>query len=168
MAAVLCTLAVPPQQGLLARYRTQSEAHELSNLLLFARSEAIRRGVRVTICRSASPTAARPSCDGGSWSQGWIAFLDQVDATDNRPGVLDGNDLILRAAEGRPSVRVEARATYRDWLAFSSTGRPLGNMGLSNGSFCFVDGKSRRDVVVAVTGRVTVSAPLTFASDATC
>ena len=168
MAALLSTLAAPPFQGLLARYRTLSEAHELSNLLLFARSEAIRRGVRVTICRSASSSSANPACDGGSWSQGWVAFLDNVDDVDNRPGVLDHGDLVLRTGEGRPSVFVEPKPTFRDWLTYTPTGRPIGSMGLSNGTFCLISGKSRRDVVVAVTGRVSVSPPTTFTTHASC
>lgn len=168
VAAVLCFLALPSHQGLLSRYRTLSQAQELTQLLLFARGEAIRRGARVTVCRSASHGAANPSCDGGSWSDGWIAFLDKVDTASNRPGVLDGNDLLLRVSEGHPNVRVEATATFRQWLAFTPTGRSIGNMGLSNGTFCLVDGPFRRDVVVAVTGRVTVSAPLAFPEDATC
>lgn len=168
LAVVLLGLAVPPFQGLLSRYRTLSEAHELSQLLLFARSEAIRRGARITVCRSTSFASERPSCDGERWDQGWIAFLDNADTGSNRPGVLDGVDQLLRIGAGRPTVRVEATATYQDWLAFTPTGRPIGNRGLGNGTFCLLDGNSRRDVVIAATGRVTVSSPMTFPEQATC
>lgn len=168
VAAILCFLAMPSHQGLLSRYRTLSQAQALTQALFFARSEAIRRGVRVTICHSASHAAAKPSCDGRGWGDGWIAFLDNTDAATNRPGVLDGNDLLLRVGEGRPSGRVETTATFRQWLAFTPTGRSIGNSGLSNGTFCFVDGPSRRDVVVAVTGRVTVSLPMIFPNNAAC
>lgn len=168
LAVVLCGLAAPPVQGLLSRYRTLSEAHELNQLLLFARSEAIRRGARVTICRSTSFASDRPNCDGERWDQGWIAFLDNTDTISNRPGVLDGADQLLRIGVGRPTVRIEPTVTYRDWLAFTPTGRPIGNTGLGNGTFCLLDGNSRRDVVIAVTGRVSVTAPLTFPAQATC
>jgi type IV fimbrial biogenesis protein FimT len=168
LAVVLLGLAMPPVQGLLSRYRTLSEAHELSQLLLFARGEAIRRGARVTVCRSTSFASERPNCDGERWDQGWIAFLDNTDTISNRPGVLDGADLVLRVGAGRPTVRIEPTATYRDWLAFTPTGRPIGSTGLGNGTFCLLDGSSRRDVVIAVTGRVSVTAPLTFPAQATC
>lgn len=168
LAVVLLGLAVPPFQGLLSRYRTLSEAHELSQVLLFARSEAIRRGARVTVCRSSSFSSERPNCDGDRWDQGWIAFLDNTDTSGNRPGMLDASDQLLRIGAGRPTVRVEPTATYRDWLAFTPTGRPIGSTGLGNGTFCLLDGSSRRDVVIAVTGRVSVTAPMTFPTQATC
>lgn len=167
VAFVLCFLAFPSQHQLLSRYRTLAHAQELTQLLLYARGEAIRRGSRITVCRSASHAATNPTCDGG-WSDGWIAFLDDIDTAGNRPGVIDGNDLLLRVGEGRPTVRVEATATFRQWLAFTPAGRSIGSMGLSNGTFCLVDGQFRRDVVVAVTGRVTLSAPMTFPELAAC
>lgn len=168
LAAVLCGLAAPPLQGMLSLYRTLAEAHELTQLLLFARSEAIRRGARVTVCPSASFASERPGCDGKSWDLGWIAFVDNADTATNAPGVLDGTDQLLRIGAGRPTVRVETKATYSAWLAFSPTGRPIGSTGLGNGTFCLLDGNSRRDLVIAVTGRVTVSPPMTFPTKATC
>lgn len=47
VAFVLCFLAFPSQQQLLSRYRTLAHAQELTQLLLYARGEAIRRGSRI-------------------------------------------------------------------------------------------------------------------------
>jgi Tfp pilus assembly protein FimT len=72
LAVVLLGLAMPPVQGLLSRYRTLSEAHELSQLLLFARGEAIRRGARVTASyASGQPILRLTGMDGGRASAGF-------------------------------------------------------------------------------------------------
>ena len=46
----------------------------------FSRSEALKRGTSVTMCRSVNPDAATPTCvkstDAGGWETGWIVFVD--------------------------------------------------------------------------------------------
>lgn len=52
-----------------------------------SRTEAVKRGLPVTLCGSSTPLAANPACDGGSG--GFFAFTDTNDT--NGDGVEDGN-----------------------------------------------------------------------------
>ena len=73
IAAVLLSIAVPSFRDTIAKSRVASGASVLSTAFSTAKSEAVKRGRNVTICKSANITAAQPTCvTSGDWSQGWI------------------------------------------------------------------------------------------------
>ena len=76
VAGVLVSLAVPSFTQFVKNNRLITQANDLVTALNVARSEAIRRGNRVTLCKSSNQV----SCAGsGSWDQGWIVFVDVND-----------------------------------------------------------------------------------------
>jgi type IV fimbrial biogenesis protein FimT len=88
--AVLLAIAVPSFVSLTQTNRVAGEVNALSGALQFARAEAIKEGVPVTICASSNGT----SCLGAStsaWNTGWIVFSDT-----NGNKAVDAGDLILR------------------------------------------------------------------------
>ncbi|MCA1779969.1 MAG: GspH/FimT family pseudopilin [Xanthomonadaceae bacterium] len=74
--AILTVVALPNFIAFTQNNRLAAQANELVATLQYARSEALKRGVDVQICSSASGTA----CDG-DWNDGWVAVADP-DATD--------------------------------------------------------------------------------------
>jgi len=72
--AILTTLAVPAFTQLLQNNRLDAQANEMVASFQFARSEALKRGVRVQVCPSANGT----SC-GGGWNDGRIAVANPGD-----------------------------------------------------------------------------------------
>ena len=73
VAGVLVTLAVPSFSELVKNNRLITQANDFVTSLNVARSEAIRRSSRVTVCKSSDQL----SCAGsGGWDQGWIVFND--------------------------------------------------------------------------------------------
>ncbi|CAN5489482.1 N/A [soil metagenome] len=64
----------------------------------FSRSEALKRGTSVTMCRSANPDAAAPTCvkstDAGGWETGWIIFVDG-----DNDGVRASGEQLLRVQQ---------------------------------------------------------------------
>ncbi len=75
IVAILLALAVPSFTSTISRSRVASGASSLSVAFSTARSEAVKRGRNVTICKSADVTATPPACTtSGDWSQGWIVF----------------------------------------------------------------------------------------------
>ena len=90
LVAILATIGVPSFMSLIANNRLTTQANELVSSLNLARSEAIKRNTRVTVCRSSTGT----SC-GGTWSNGWIVFVDAGTA-----GSVDAGDEILRVRNG--------------------------------------------------------------------
>jgi type IV fimbrial biogenesis protein FimT len=86
---ILTAIGVPSFKYVTASNRISSEINGLLGDMQFARSQAIKQGLTVTICTSSNSTQANPSCNTGGaanvWNTGWIVFLDsnnnqQVDA----------------------------------------------------------------------------------------
>lgn len=73
VAGVLVSVAVPSLALLMRVTRVSSASNELLASLLLTRSEAIKRGHRVVMCRSADGQTCAPA---GTWAQGWIVFAD--------------------------------------------------------------------------------------------
>jgi prepilin-type N-terminal cleavage/methylation domain-containing protein len=107
IAAILLAFAVPGFQNIFASTRNAEAANTLIAAIDLARSEAVRTGSNVTVCRSNNVLAALPDCAGaGDWAAGWVIFIDDVAPQ----GVRDAGDTeilfrqqALDAADGRAS-----------------------------------------------------------------
>jgi type IV fimbrial biogenesis protein FimT len=100
IVGILSALAGPSLTTLIANQRLSSQANDLLSDLTFSRSEAVKRSSNftsdfgVTICKSADPNAATPSCNvtvATAWTSGRIVFIDN-----NGDGVRDAADQVLR------------------------------------------------------------------------
>jgi type IV fimbrial biogenesis protein FimT len=117
VAGVLLSVGVPSFFDVIRNSRAAANANELVTALSIARSEAIRRGARVSICRSANGAAC-----GGTWQQGWIVFLDTAATDIAAPTVGDvlrvwpapsGNTTIATAPANMEWVRFLPRGNVR-------------------------------------------------------
>ncbi len=152
IVAVLATLAAPAFQSLLASNRVSAIAGEFLTTLNFARSEAVKRGVRVTVCVKEDDTKCATS---GTWAKGWIVFTDGGTAA-----TVDGTDLILRTRAALPgSVTMTGNqdvALYVSYLPsglsrMASGAMQAGTLGIRT------SGDPGRDVIIAVTGRPRIA-----------
>jgi len=73
LVVVVMTLGVPSFQALIRNNRLATGVNEWVAAAQLTRSEAIKRGVRVTLCKSAD--GANCAADGG-FEKGWIVFSD--------------------------------------------------------------------------------------------
>lgn len=89
VAAIVLTLGVPSFRELINNNRLTSGANEFVTALNLARSEAIKRSVRVTVCKSADGTTCTT---GGGYQQGWIVFVDP-----NGNATVDAGEPVIRA-----------------------------------------------------------------------
>ncbi|CAB3763771.1 GspH/FimT family pseudopilin [Paraburkholderia solisilvae] len=83
LLAVLAVLATPSFVAWQVRDQVDARAHALLSTLAYARSEAIRRGVRVTVCRIDAARrclAAGQACRSGiaDWSCGWAVMIERA------------------------------------------------------------------------------------------
>jgi type IV fimbrial biogenesis protein FimT len=92
LIAVLSTIAAPSMRDLVKNARMTALANDFITDLSIARSEAVKRGVRMAICTSSNGT----SCTNTGWNQGWIVFTDSVEGTNY--GSVNGTDMILKVA----------------------------------------------------------------------
>jgi type IV fimbrial biogenesis protein FimT len=127
ITALLTAMAVPQFQDLAMRRAAESHIATLAGYIRLARSEAMSRGVPVTLCRSDAPEAAAPSCSGGApatgWASGWLMFIDR-----GARGAVDAGDVILRVQPPIPNTGgVIANGGGAYVLTFERTGISLNN-----------------------------------------
>jgi len=80
IAAVVLGVAVPSFNTSILNNRSVALGEDLSSALNLARSEAVKRNARVSVCASTNGTA----CTGNVWTSGFIAFVDTA-ASDTTP-----------------------------------------------------------------------------------
>ncbi len=79
IVAILMAIGVPSFKYVTTSNRVSTEVNGLLGDLQFARSEAIKEGLPVTVCSSTDGA----TCNGGnSWQTGWIVFLNWNSAAD--------------------------------------------------------------------------------------
>jgi type IV fimbrial biogenesis protein FimT len=81
-ACMLLSVAVPHFVDVTRNNRAAANANVLLTALSIARSEAIKRGTRVSLCASTNGA----SC-GETWSDGWIVFVDGAASDTALPSV---------------------------------------------------------------------------------
>lgn len=81
--AILAALAAPSFNEAILNSKLAAYANSFAASARLARSEAIKSGTTVTLCRSASDTATA-CATSGEWQQGWMVVkVDPVDPTKN-------------------------------------------------------------------------------------
>lgn len=147
LAATLLLLAVPGMRSVMSVVRLDAAIADFSGALALARSEAIRRGVRVTL---------RNLAGARNWGEGWQMFVD----TDG-DGQLDAGETVLRnqAALTAP-LTLYGNTNYANFLAFKVDGsvNQVGTFILCHDGVLAEDGQGRsRALIVSWAGRVRLA-----------
>jgi len=128
--------------------RLSTTANELLTHLALARSEAVKRQLPVSVCKSANGM----QCNGDlSWADGWLVFVD-ID----RDGNIDADDTIVWTSS-RPGELM--RFVYRGFPGGTPrfvTFLPTGFTNEQNGTFYICDHRGAgptREVVLDKPGR---------------
>lgn len=122
--AVLATVAIPSMAGIMDSIKLSSQSNVYLSSLHLARSEAIKRNSRVTLCKSADGSAC---AEGGGWHQGWIIFHDA-----NNNGVKDSGETVIHQAQALPArLRLVGNLNVAKYVSF----RPTGETKLVSGAF---------------------------------
>jgi type IV fimbrial biogenesis protein FimT len=146
IAGILAAVAAPSFANIIKNNSMTTQYNELLASLNLARSEAIRRGVPVNICKSNDQT----NCGNNTvnWQDGWIVFADTVTVN----GTRDGGEELIRVHDALPisSTLDYSQANVR----YDIDGAILGN---SNLFFTMCDSRGndyRKGLHVSATGRV--------------
>lgn len=144
---ILLAVAAPGLQPLARNNRITALTNDLVSTLNLARSEAIKRGVRVTVCKSANPDASAPVCSAGAnWRDGWLVFVDNSGVV----GSFDATDVRLKV--GQPASRnatISADTAFANFVSYVSSGASSAS---ANMVVC-LDGV-RRTISINTTGRI--------------
>jgi type IV fimbrial biogenesis protein FimT len=165
IVGILLGIAVPSFQDFFRNSRLASQSNDLLASLNLARSEAVRRGVRVTVCKSADPSATTPACStSGNWSQGWIVFADIEDGQNGRPGAtgtIDTNDLVIRVFSSLSVSTLNGDSKVSNWISYLPNGAIRGNGSVSgetsSGTFTLCNAPTSRVITLNPAGRASAT-----------
>jgi len=161
IAAVLAGLAVPSFQGLIASSNLTSATNDLIATLARAKSDAIRRGKRVTVCMSADGLSCTTS---GDWTQGWIMFNDN-DHTAASAEVTSAKDTITaKTATQSNNIVAKSNQTYFSFSAdgqvkLMNGGQGPGSIQVCSTSTSLTNDTRARKIVINWVGRVNLEKP---------
>jgi type IV fimbrial biogenesis protein FimT len=142
VVGIALALAVPELHSVTANNRRAAAVNDLVSTMHLARSEAVMRNQRVTVCASLDGK----SCAGHSWEQGWIAFIDS-----DGDGQRAGAETIIDHVPSLAGMRLDS-AQFGNALTYRPDGRAMGpTPDISTGEFTFCEaGAETATRVVAV------------------
>ena len=99
VVSILLAIAVPSISSMVKGNRLSTQVNMVMADIHLARSESVKRGVRVIMCRSASPNLSTPTCGGTAqdWSTGYLIFTGE----DGNNTYQAGTDTLIR--RGQPT-----------------------------------------------------------------
>lgn len=147
VAAVLAAMAAPGLRSLRLDAQRIAAVNGYFHALFLARSEAVKRGLVISVCRS--PDSVRCANREREWTSGWIVFVNQ---DHDEPAERDRDEPVLVAAAGWRSGRITSNR-----VTFSY--RPYGRSAV-NGTIVFCDPRGpahSRAIIISPTGRPRIS-----------
>lgn len=154
--AIVVAMAAPSFNNQINNNRSVALAEEIITAINFARSEAVHRGRRVSIC--ASDDGA--SCSGG-WTDGWIVVADSAASDTAASPVINSaaTDVLRRweAPKGDPNLTVaqaSGAVTFIRFTRLGTLGMPNGENVILNSSYSGCSGNSARQITIGLAGLI--------------
>jgi type IV fimbrial biogenesis protein FimT len=120
---IVLVIGVPNLGDFTRNSRITATANDLHSSFMVARSEAARAKSNITICASASPLSAAADCDGASFNDGWIIFVDLTNDL-SRSGA---DENILRA-HGPVHENLDINSNGATYFSFGANGLGRGDV----------------------------------------
>jgi len=141
IVAILLSLATPSMASWVNQYRLRSAAFDLMGDLQLARSEAVKRGVRITINNM-----------DGDWDTGWQTFIDS-----DEDGEFDSTETLLFQRDSyTDTVAISGNRYVARMISYVPTGetRLIGG-GFQAGTITLCAGAldSATEVIISNVGR---------------
>jgi type IV fimbrial biogenesis protein FimT len=168
--AILLTVGLPQMKVYFQGARMVTNTNDLIAAMALARSEAVKRGLRVTICQSDNAASAAPTCSANTtWEDGWLVFTE--DSTGAGRGLVgayepSSGDEVIRvhaAADGNDVSITPQDASIAKFVSFTSRGLPKDGSSAQSGVFSICDERGMlnaagnviaRGVVLGASGQV--------------
>ena len=142
------TIGIPSFRTAILNNSRTAQVNEFVGVLSLARSEAAKRGFRVTVCRRLNDTTCATDTTS-IWENGWIVFIDQ-----NRDNIIDAGEEVLKIYSPIPNDFTLRGNVFSKSIAYLPNG-----VGSEAGTFRLCDSRGvdqARFVVISMTGRVRV------------
>lgn len=156
MIAIVLMIGVPSFQQVIMNNRMATQANDLLGSMNLSRSEAVKLGQRVVLCKTADPFAATPACaTTGAWEQGWLIFVD----SDN-DATLDAGEVLLKVHQGISPSTLSGNTNVANYLSYAADGTTrLTSNAFQSGTLTLCPGTSGmtgRRIVVNAAGRARI------------
>lgn len=149
---ILAGLAAPSFVSLIRSNRLTAAANDMLGAIALARSEALRRGLRVVLCKSTDNATCNNSA---SWGDGWIVFLDG----DNDSARTVASEPLFRVGHSNDGVTSSvAGATVVNYISFTPRGAARTTTGaVQSGviTLC-ISGQRERQLDLVASGRASI------------
>ncbi|WP_226648786.1 GspH/FimT family pseudopilin [Microbulbifer variabilis] len=151
--AVLLSIAAPSFTDMINNNRSVAVSENFIGALSYARSEAVKRAARVSICASTDGVKCSAA---NTWSQGWMVFVDTA-GTDKSVNVGVGE--ILRTWEAGDNAAISVKqGTDTNFIRYTS----LGTLGRFNETTIITKvtdctGASARTLVISGSGVLNIN-----------
>lgn len=125
IAALLLAMAAPTFRETIAGGRVTGATNDMVTALATARNEAIRRGTRITMCRS-TDSATCSTASGAGWEVGWIMFVDTTRSTSaSGDAAVDSGETIIGTGPAVPNnIRMLGNNESANYVSFAADGTP--------------------------------------------
>lgn len=166
--AILLAVGVPSFQSFIASSRLTTANNDFVSAMALARSEAIRRGSRVTVCKSADGSTCT---DAGGWHQGWLVFADTTRAGASAE-VNTGESIVSRYEAVSGSLTLIGDAGVGSYISFAADGTvrqmtgaaQSGRIRVCNSASVLDDTRRARDITISSAGRIATTVPSSVSS----
>ncbi|HEX7115981.1 MAG TPA: GspH/FimT family pseudopilin [Steroidobacter sp.] len=151
--AILLGIGIPSLTAIMRQNRLAGQTNELIGALALARSEAVKRGTRVSIC---SANADGDDCSGETdWGNGWLLFTDsegdqgEIDADGTEP-----DDTIIQVWPAPSLESINLTSSHASITFMSSGAAAVVTSFTVRPKNCSGAGNARR-IDVALSGRAS-------------
>lgn len=130
LLAILAAIAAPAMGQMVAQQRLNATAAELAVALALTRSEAIKQGRRMVLCRAGPEPAPNQRCASNSntgsgpvhqWTAGWLLFADL-----NGNAQREDGETLLRVGSAAPAgVVVRGNMPVARYVSYMPKGHTL-------------------------------------------
>ncbi|MBK8535775.1 MAG: GspH/FimT family pseudopilin [Candidatus Competibacteraceae bacterium] len=156
IVAIVLSIGVPSFQEMIRSNRFAAYTNDFLSSLNLARSEAIKRGVRVSLCKSADGVNCTTS---GGYQQGWIVFIDPSNPLGATTPTVDAGEQILRvygAVLG--GFELTGNINVQSYVSYVGSGMSqLLSGGFQAGTLTLCVTPKARLIVINSTGRARVA-----------
>ena len=137
IASILLGIAIPSFTSIIRSTRLTTYTNDFVTALNLARSEAIKRGVSVTVRKL-----------GSNWENGWNVFADS-----NSDGVFDSSEVLIRTYSSLQSTFYTLRgdSNFTDFIRYKSDGS---SNNLNVGGFVLCDNRDGNNIPEANTAKL--------------
>lgn len=162
VATVLISMAIPGVNTFLMNSRQSSSINNFVSAMHLARSAAVTKNTRITICVSSDGA----DCDSSDWDQGWIVFTDT-----NSNQSVDAGEVIIGAGGATTGLTIES-SEFARFLMYRPNGRVMNaTVNANSGEFTVCDSRGNdhvRVIIVDSAGRPRLSETKSDGSNPSC